>query len=228
MKVVSLPCIILLILGGGSVFGFDSHRRIPERLVDEISRLALAAGPRPPSGSASFHLLASSGLVTGPAAAAMDNMRAAMDSSSLDISELKSALALTVSLLIYSNANPNSSGASSPSPAPQRRPFAADGSGSGVQIQSMFQPLTTHEQQHQQQLEVEVEAASSLMCVYNALGGDAWTSRTNWNSNVSVCKWFGVTCNTSNMVIGLQLKNNNLRGVLPNRCFMNMTSITYM
>jgi hypothetical protein len=66
------------------------------------------------------------------------------------------------------------------------------------------------------------------MCVYNALGGDAWTSRTNWNTNAPVCAWFGVTCDGGGAITRLDLRNNNLQGSLPDNCLSNLASLTSM
>lgn len=50
-----------------------------------------------------------------------------------------------------------------------------------------------------------------------ALSYEAWTSNTNWlRGGVSVCDWFGVTCDAATgRVIGLSLPKNMLNGTVP-------------
>jgi len=53
-----------------------------------------------------------------------------------------------------------------------------------------------------------------LTALYQSTNGDAWTSNSNWLTNISVCNWHGVTCN-GDIVTELYLSYNNLRGTIP-------------
>jgi Leucine-rich repeat (LRR) protein len=50
---------------------------------------------------------------------------------------------------------------------------------------------------------------SVLMTLYILLNGTEWLDQTNWNSDKSVCTWFGITCNSS-AVTEISLEDNNL------------------
>ena len=53
--------------------------------------------------------------------------------------------------------------------------------------------------------------ADALRCIYNSTAGDMWTNRGGWNSNNSICSWWGVQCNGT-AVTALNLGGNNLQG----------------
>jgi hypothetical protein len=54
-----------------------------------------------------------------------------------------------------------------------------------------------------------------LKLFYNSAGGATWKRRTNWMSEkLSVCEWFGVTCNEQRNVASLSLPSNNLVGTV--------------
>ncbi len=53
-----------------------------------------------------------------------------------------------------------------------------------------------------------------LVSLFVDLGGENWT--TSWDTlDCDICNWYGVTCNSDNRVINLDLTNNNLVGTLP-------------
>lgn len=56
---------------------------------------------------------------------------------------------------------------------------------------------------------------ASLITLFNALDGPNWTNNENWQSTSPVREWYGVATNDQDRVIGLDLKNNNLKGRLP-------------
>ena len=62
--------------------------------------------------------------------------------------------------------------------------------------------------------DVPVEECNTLVALFNATDGAAWTHRTGWLENTEVCTWFGVGC-TNGRVAVLWLTNNNLNGTLP-------------
>ena len=76
--------------------------------------------------------------------------------------------------------------------------------------------------------------------------GDAWTTRTNWGSNIDHCEWFGVLCCGSSgsiqiqpqpalssclspgAVLAVALPGNNLQGTLSADFFSNVKSLVYV
>ena len=56
------------------------------------------------------------------------------------------------------------------------------------------------------------EDRSALIALYNATGGDNWTSKTNWLSDRPLGEWFGVSTNAQGAVVELSLNANNLDG----------------
>ncbi len=54
----------------------------------------------------------------------------------------------------------------------------------------------------------------ALVDFYNATGGTTWVNSTNWNTEVPVCDWFGVTV-VDGELVNIQLPNNNVIGTLP-------------
>ncbi|WP_052323402.1 leucine-rich repeat domain-containing protein [Flexithrix dorotheae] len=61
----------------------------------------------------------------------------------------------------------------------------------------------------------EVNDKATLQALYNAFDGDNWTNNANWNSNLPLNEWFGITTNADGCVINIELENNNLTGNLP-------------
>ena len=56
-----------------------------------------------------------------------------------------------------------------------------------------------------------------LLALYNDTNGAAWTNNTDWlGAEGTECSWYGVECDTDGKVIGLNLKQNNLVGSIPN------------
>ncbi len=53
-----------------------------------------------------------------------------------------------------------------------------------------------------------------LKSLYGATGGEDWTDPTNWLSEEPLSEWAGVETDDSGRVVGLSLRNNNLRGAL--------------
>lgn len=57
----------------------------------------------------------------------------------------------------------------------------------------------------------------TLTCLrefYSATNGDAWTRSDNWKEGTDPCTFYGVWCNSGN-ILGLSLSNNSLSGELP-------------
>lgn len=55
----------------------------------------------------------------------------------------------------------------------------------------------------------------ALIDLYNATNGDSWVNNTNWNTELPVSSWHGVTV-VNNLITGVSLAYNNLEGYLPN------------
>jgi Leucine-rich repeat (LRR) protein len=54
-----------------------------------------------------------------------------------------------------------------------------------------------------------------LELFYSSTSGAKWTKSTNWKSvNMSICQWYGVTCDPNDNVIALKLPSNNLIGTV--------------
>eukprot|EP00531_Pseudo-nitzschia_arenysensis_P009045 CAMPEP_0116149816 /NCGR_PEP_ID=MMETSP0329-20121206/19183_1 /TAXON_ID=697910 /ORGANISM="Pseudo-nitzschia arenysensis, Strain B593" /LENGTH=2572 /DNA_ID=CAMNT_0003646223 /DNA_START=244 /DNA_END=7959 /DNA_ORIENTATION=+ len=65
---------------------------------------------------------------------------------------------------------------------------------------------------------------SILFDIYDATGGDTWTTSTGWKSNKTpYCDWFGVTCTPTTTgqlrVSELNLASNNLNGIVPSTVY---------
>ena len=54
-----------------------------------------------------------------------------------------------------------------------------------------------------------------LEIVYEALGGDGWTDKTNWLSDEKLSEWHGVSTDGDGRVTRLDLPRNELAGVIP-------------
>jgi surface protein len=59
-----------------------------------------------------------------------------------------------------------------------------------------------------------INPRTTLATIYSSLGGDNWVNNTNWNSEVSMAEWHGLTVRKG-LVTGLNLSSNNLDGALP-------------
>lgn len=55
----------------------------------------------------------------------------------------------------------------------------------------------------------------ALTALYNSTGGSYWTRATNWLDEGELQNWYGVTTNSNGRVIGLNLHDNGLAGVIP-------------
>ena len=56
----------------------------------------------------------------------------------------------------------------------------------------------------------------ALMALYNSTNGPGWWNNTNWGGT-DPCdpEWFGVTCDSSGYVTGIDLHSNDLSGPIP-------------
>ena len=56
----------------------------------------------------------------------------------------------------------------------------------------------------------------ALAAVFRATGGASWTRKANWDTELELSKWFGVEVveiDGVRRVVGLDLHDNNLRGI---------------
>ncbi|KAH0572979.1 Cyst wall protein [Spironucleus salmonicida] len=54
----------------------------------------------------------------------------------------------------------------------------------------------------------------ALDAIYAANGGASWKGSVGWTTSASVCTWAGVTCNSQDFVVGLDLSGFGLTGQL--------------
>jgi hypothetical protein len=52
----------------------------------------------------------------------------------------------------------------------------------------------------------------ALAKFYDECNGEKWTNSSGWNSTEPLSDWYGVEVDNSGKVIGLNLRNNNLKG----------------
>lgn len=53
----------------------------------------------------------------------------------------------------------------------------------------------------------------ALVALYNATGGENWSTYTNWNTGADLSEWHGVKVNGQGRVVVLKLVSNNLQGI---------------
>ena len=59
------------------------------------------------------------------------------------------------------------------------------------------------------------EERAALAEFYEAAGGPNWTDNTNWNTDVPLDQWHGVSTDTAGSVVELRLPDNQLSGSIP-------------
>ena len=77
-------------------------------------------------------------------------------------------------------------------------------------MQTWLSTITEHDVTSCAELEIE-----ALTVFFNSTGGSIWTNHENWLSEAPLNDWYGVTTDEIGLVAGLDLPDNNLRGVLP-------------
>ena len=63
-------------------------------------------------------------------------------------------------------------------------------------------------------LKPQPDERAALMAFYDSADGDRWLNNYGWNTNSSICTWYGVTCDITGNVSGLILTSNLLSGTL--------------
>lgn len=67
-----------------------------------------------------------------------------------------------------------------------------------------------------------------LLVLYRSTDGRNWVNKTNWGTNASLSRWYGVEVNGKGLVIKLTLDKNNLQGILRTTLrFARETSLTF-
>ncbi|KAL9180527.1 hypothetical protein ACHAXT_010980 [Thalassiosira profunda] len=66
-----------------------------------------------------------------------------------------------------------------------------------------------------------------LGCFYYETLGHQWYINTDWMSNVTVCDWYGLTCDEAGMVVELSLPDNRVRRGIPVQLEV-LTSLQYL
>ena len=62
--------------------------------------------------------------------------------------------------------------------------------------------------------ETDIKQRTALKAFYDALGGDNWKNKTNWNTDAPLSEWYGLTVENG-LVTELVLTSNNLVGDVP-------------
>lgn len=76
---------------------------------------------------------------------------------------------------------------------------------------------------------IDAGEAAALAALYNATGGDGWTTRDQWLIAGTQCTWFGITCSADGAhVTRIQLDYNNLAGSLPSNLFSSFPSLEFL
>ncbi len=65
----------------------------------------------------------------------------------------------------------------------------------------------------------------TLTEIYNSLNGANWTNSTNWLSGTDFSNWYGVSVDNNGRLVGLNLSENGLIGVLP-ETFADLNKVT--
>jgi hypothetical protein len=65
------------------------------------------------------------------------------------------------------------------------------------------------------QTQIPITECTGLLALFNATGGEAWTTQTGWLTSTPPCDWYGVDCLLPGHVSLVTLSSNNLTGSLP-------------
>ena len=71
-------------------------------------------------------------------------------------------------------------------------------------------PIFTYDTSFTPEQEREV-----LLNIYTSTNGQQWYERDGWNSSLSHCSWYGITCHNNSYIKTIVLAYNNLNGSLP-------------
>mmetsp|Transcript_13956 Transcript_13956/g.33837 ORF Transcript_13956/g.33837 Transcript_13956/m.33837 type:complete len:1274 (+) Transcript_13956:198-4019(+) len=72
-----------------------------------------------------------------------------------------------------------------------------------------------------------VREREALVDFYNAARGDKWDNNEGWMSpDVSVCEWYGITCDKGSSVTRLELSSNSINGYFDGSFLANLANLT--
>ena len=144
-----------------------------------------------------------------------------MRSAILNIS-LLIALSLSADLSAHGGGT-NSYGCHNQSSTGTHHCHSGDYNGLSFSSQDAF--LAYVKEQSEQVSQIERDA---LVALYNSTDGANWRDNTGWLGEAGTeCSWFGVECDIRNVLIGLSLRYNALRGTMPSE-LGNLTNLTYL
>lgn len=69
--------------------------------------------------------------------------------------------------------------------------------------------------------------AQALEVFYYALSGPDWINNQGWTENDAYCTWYGIECDSTGNVVGIDLAANNLVGKVPKDLYQ-VTSLKYI
>ena len=63
---------------------------------------------------------------------------------------------------------------------------------------------------------VKSREIESLKTIFEETNGENWRNHAGWmDETVDFCQWYGVSCNEKGFIIGIDLRDNNLKGPFP-------------
>ena len=74
--------------------------------------------------------------------------------------------------------------------------------------------------------DLEAKSRAILVEIYEALGGDGWTRKTNWCTDAPINTWEGVAF-VNGVVLDLNLSQNNLSGAIPD-CLFELKGLEHL
>jgi len=62
----------------------------------------------------------------------------------------------------------------------------------------------------------------ALRDMHSKTGGNYWTNNEDWITDIHHCNWYGIACEENDHVIEINLRNNNVTGVVPTESLSNL------
>jgi Leucine-rich repeat (LRR) protein len=66
----------------------------------------------------------------------------------------------------------------------------------------------------------EVSERNVLELLFDRCGGLGWQVHTDWKTDKSICKWYGIGCDESGSITAIELGGNQLMGSLPTEIYL--------
>ncbi len=74
--------------------------------------------------------------------------------------------------------------------------------------------------------------SSDLSSLYWATNGSTWLNKSGWEEDLTFsstepnfCTWYGISCDETGLVIGINLRGNNLTGAFPSYAFQSLSKL---